>query len=80
MDGLTIGNGAVIGAGAVVSKDIPPYAIAVGCPIVIKSYRFRESQIVSMQKIKWWEFSKEELHSVEENFFDIEKFINEHRE
>ena len=39
MPGVHIGNGAVVGAGAVVSKDIPDYAIAVGNPIIIKGYR-----------------------------------------
>ena len=39
LPGVHIGNGAVIGAGAVVAKDIPEYAIAVGNPVVIKGYR-----------------------------------------
>ncbi len=39
MDGVTIGRGAVIGAGAVVTKDIPPLAIAVGAPARVIGYR-----------------------------------------
>ena len=66
----------VIGAGAVVSKDIPPYAIAVGCPIEIKRYRFPSEQISAFQKIKWWDCNEEMLKDVERYFFDVEKFIN----
>jgi acetyltransferase-like isoleucine patch superfamily enzyme len=40
MAGITIGQGAVIGAGSVVTKDIPPFALAYGVPAVIKKYRF----------------------------------------
>lgn len=75
LSGVTIGDGAVIGAGAVVSKDIPPYAIAVGCPVQIKKFRFSESQIAALLRIKWWDFEEEKLKVVEKCFFDIEKFI-----
>jgi virginiamycin A acetyltransferase len=78
LDGVTIGDGAVIGAGAVVSKDIPPYAVAVGVPIQIKSYRFSQEQINKLLKIKWWDFSSEELKDVEQLFFDIDAFIKKY--
>lgn len=42
LPGVTIHDGAVIGAGTVVAKDIPPYAIAVGNPVQIKGYRVNE--------------------------------------
>ncbi len=81
LDGVSIGDGAVIGAGAVVSKDIPPYAVAIGCPIKVVKYRFEESQIEALNKIKWWDFDKEKLREVERYFFDIEGFIqNEDKE
>lgn len=44
-------EGVMIGAGTVVSKDIPPYAIAVGCPIEIKKYRFTAEQIAALLRI-----------------------------
>lgn len=75
LDGVTIGDGAVIGAGAVVSKDIPPYAVAVGCPIEIIKYRFNESQIDALLKIKWWDFSEDNLKEVEQYFFEVDAFI-----
>ncbi|WP_165253952.1 CatB-related O-acetyltransferase [Adlercreutzia sp. ZJ304] len=42
LDGLTIGQGAVVAAGAVVTKDVPPYAVVGGCPAKIIKYRFDE--------------------------------------
>lgn len=78
LDGVNIGDGAVIGAGAVVSKDIPPYAIAVGCPIRIIKYRFEQTQIDRLLKIKWWEFDEEKLKDVEKMFFNIDEFIEKY--
>jgi virginiamycin A acetyltransferase len=75
LDGIKIGDGAVIGAGSVVSKDIPPYAIAVGSPIKIIKYRFNDAQIDSLLNIKWWNFNDEKLKDVEKYFFFIDEFI-----
>jgi acetyltransferase-like isoleucine patch superfamily enzyme len=54
MGGITIGHGAIIGAGSIVTKDIPNYAIAAGVPAKILKYRFNEKQIEFLLKIKWW--------------------------
>lgn len=75
IDGVTIGDGAIIGAGAVVSKDIPPYAIAVGTPIKIIKYRFEPEVIEKLQKIQWWNKDETVLKAVEQNFFEVNKFI-----
>lgn len=77
LNGITIGHGAIIGAGAVVSKDIPPYAIAVGVPIKIISYRFEKEIIELLLKKEWWNKDKTDWESIEENFFDVEKYLNE---
>ncbi len=53
--GVTIGNGAVIGMGSVVTKDVPPYAIAVGCPARVLRYRFDEETIARLQASAWWD-------------------------
>lgn len=76
LDGVTIGDGAVIGAGAVVSKNIPDYAVAYGIPIKIIKYRFNETQIKQLNKIKWWDLEDDKLTMVKDNFFDIDVFIN----
>lgn len=50
-----IGNGAVIGAGSVVTKDVPPFAIVAGNPAKILRYRFDEATINKIEESKWWE-------------------------
>jgi|SRR5690606_4060287 len=65
--GVTIGTGAVIGANSVVTKDIPPYGVAVGTPAKVIKFRFGPEIISSLLASKWWECSKEELkNKVEE--------------
>ena len=56
MHKVRIGNGAVIGAGAVVTHDIPSYAVAVGSPAKVIKYRFPEDFIVELERIRWWDW------------------------
>lgn len=81
MGGITIGNGAVIGAGTVVAKDIPPYCIAVGNPVRIIKKRFSDDMIDKLEKIKWWYWPKEKLMSIVKkvsSLEDVDEFINEY--
>jgi acetyltransferase-like isoleucine patch superfamily enzyme len=55
MGGVNIGDGAVIGAGAVVTKDVPPYAIVGGVPAKIIRYRFKPETIKKLLKEQWWD-------------------------
>lgn len=59
----TIGNGAVIGAGSVVTHDVPPYAIVVGNPAKILRYRLTPEQIERVELSKWWLLDKDELNN-----------------
>lgn len=52
--GVTIGDGAVVLTGAVVTKDVPPYAIVGGVPAKIIRYRYDEETVKFMLRIKWW--------------------------
>lgn len=55
--GVKIGDGAVVGANAVVTRDIPPYAIAVGLPAKVKSYRFEEESIKKLLDSGWYNYA-----------------------
>ncbi len=57
LSGITIGDGAVIGANSLVTKDVPPYAIVGGDPAKILRYRFDEKTIQKLLEIKWWDWS-----------------------
>ena len=59
--GLTIGDGAVIGAGSVVTRSVPPYAIVAGSPARVISYRFLMEVINFMLELKWWDWSFEKV-------------------
>ncbi len=78
LDGVTIGDGAIVGAYAVVKKDVEPYAIVVGNPAKVKGYRFRGDQALALLKIKWWEWSNSEIKERVEDFKDIETFIEKY--
>ena len=57
MSGVTLHNGCVVAAGAVVTKDVPPYAIVGGNPAKILGYRFDAETVAGLQKIAWWDWS-----------------------
>lgn len=55
LKGVTIGDGAVVGAGAVVTKDVPPYAIVAGNPAQVIRFRFDEETIARLLASQWWD-------------------------
>lgn len=61
MGGVTIGNGAIVAAHSVVTKDVPPYAVVGGVPAKIIKYRFTEDIISELQQSAWWNHPDEFL-------------------
>ena len=55
IEGVNIGDGAMVLAGAIVTKDVPPYAIVGGVPAKILKYRYDEETIKFLLNIKWWD-------------------------
>lgn len=75
MDGINIGDGAIIAAGSVVTKDVPPYAISGGVPAKIIRYRFGQKQIEKLLEIKWWDMNIDFLKHNFKKFHTIDSFL-----
>ena len=75
MEGVSIGDGAIVAAGAVVTKDVPPYAIVGGVPAKIIRYRFDEESIEKLLLIKWWDKDEEWIRKKAPLFNNYLEFI-----
>lgn len=76
LGGVTIGDGAVVGAGSVVTKSVPSYAIVAGNPARIIRYRFEDKIIRELETIEWWHFTESRLKDLGECFNDVERFLS----
>lgn len=76
MSGITIGDGAVIAANSVVTKDVKPYSIVGGNPAKLLRMRHSDDIIEALLNIKWWEWSDEEVDSrINYLMSDINEFV-----
>lgn len=79
MSGVTIGDGAIIGAGAIVTKDVPPFAVAVGNPAKVVKYRYSSETIAALLSIAWWDWPIEKINSEKASMLgSVEEFVDRH--
>lgn len=76
LTGVTIGDGAIIAAHTVVTKDVPPYALVAGNPGEIKKFRFKQEQIQRLLTLAWWNWEDEKIRDALPQMNNIDTFIN----
>lgn len=75
-----IGNGVIAAAGAVITKDVPDYAVVAGVPARIIRYRYSPKQIDALNKIAWWNWSDDEIRERFDDFYlPIDEFIEKYK-
>jgi hypothetical protein len=77
---VSIGHGAVIAGGAIVTKDVPPYMIVAGIPAIPMRPRFEPRVVDSLMALAWWDWPHSRLHAALDDFRNLsaEEFLERH--
>ena len=75
--GITVGNGAIIGAHSLVTADVEPYSIVAGTPAKHLRFRFDPQTITGLQQLKWWDWEDKRIKQMVEIFDDPAKLLAE---
>jgi acetyltransferase-like isoleucine patch superfamily enzyme len=75
LDGVTIGNGAIVATGSIVTKNVPDYAIVGGVPAKIIKMRFNDDKVKFLLESQWWDWSDDKIKLFSQNFRSIDEFI-----
>ena len=81
LSGVKIGNGAVLATGSVVTKDVPDFSIVGGIPARVLRYRFKNEEILELNKVKWWNWESEKILKNTDllSSMNLEKFLLKHK-
>jgi acetyltransferase-like isoleucine patch superfamily enzyme len=75
---VKIGNGAIIAAGAIVTKDVPDYAIVAGVPAKVIKYRFSPEEISILNQVRWWDWPDEKIRSNADLLKEPKRFFQDY--
>jgi O-methyltransferase len=75
LSGVTVGHGAIVAAGAVVARDVPPYAVVAGNPAKVVRMRFDEGTVARLLAAAWWDWDDETIRERAHLFDDVERLL-----